>query len=140
MTHDMGSFRIDVEVENPASPGRRRAVRSVLVDTGAELSCVPADVLASLGISRRQLRRFRQADGSVLERWTGSALVYAAGTSATDDIVFGEPGDLTLLGARSLEGLNLRIDPVAKRLTDAGPMPLAAVAWRTGPHFQPNWS
>jgi hypothetical protein len=33
-----------------------------------------------------------------------------------------------LLGARSLEGLNLRIDPVAKRLVDAGPMPLAAVA------------
>ena len=124
----MGSFRIDVELENPAKPGQRRIVRSVLVDTGAELSCFPGDVVASLGIARRQLRHFRQADGSVLERWTGSALVYAVGTSATDDIVFGEPGDLVLLGSRSLEGLNLRIDPVAKQLTDAGPMPLAAVA------------
>ena len=128
MTDDMGSFRVDVEVENPARPGSRREVRSVLVDTGAELSCFPADVLLSLGITRRQRRRFRQADGSVLERWTGSALVYLAGTSATDDVVFAEPGDLVLLGSRSLEGLNLRIDPVAKQLSDAGPMPLAACA------------
>jgi hypothetical protein len=39
------------------------------------------------------------------------------------------PGDLELLGSRSLEGLNLRVDPVAKRLTDAGPMPLAAMGF-----------
>lgn len=43
------------------------------------------------------------------------------------DVVFGEPGDLTLLGARTLEGLNFRIEPVARQLVDAGPAP-AAVA------------
>jgi len=43
-------------------------------------------------------------------------------------VVFGESGDLTLLGARSLEGLNLRVDPVNKRLVDAGPAPAAAAA------------
>ena len=43
------------------------------------------------------------------------------------DVVFGESADLLLLGARTLEGLNLRIDPVSKCLIDAGPMPLAAV-------------
>lgn len=126
MTDEMGSFRIDVEIENPARPGARRSVSNVLVDTGAELSCMPSRILDELGISRRRLLRFRQADGSVFERWTGSALVYAADVSATDDIIFGEPNDLVLLGSRSLEGLNLRIDPVAKRLIDAGPMPLAA--------------
>ena len=125
---DMGSFRIDVEIENPVRPGARHEVRNVLVDTGAELSCLPAQVLDSLGISRRKLLRFRQADGSVLERWTGPAFVYAAGTSTIDEVIFGEPSDLVLLGSRSLEGLNLRIDPVAKRLIDAGPMPLAVVA------------
>ena len=64
----------------------------------------------------------------MLERWTGPAFVYAGGTSATDDVVFGQPGDLVLLGARSLEGLNFRIDPVSKRLVDAGPVPAAAAA------------
>ena len=126
MADDMGSFRIDVELENPAAPGSRREIRSVLVDTGAELSCFPTATLEALGIARRQQRRFRQADGSVLTRWTGPAFVYAAGASTTDEVVFGEAGDLVLLGSRSLEGLNLVIDPVAKRLSDAGPMPLAA--------------
>src|ERR1044072_2201325 len=127
---DMGSFRVDVEVENPAVPGARRVIGNVLVDTGAELSCFPATVLDALGIPRRQARKFRQADGSVLVRATGPAYVYAAGASTTDEVGFGEPGEPTLLGSRSLEELNLRIDPVSKTLSDAGPMPLAPVVPR----------
>jgi predicted aspartyl protease len=125
MVDEMGSFRIDVEIENPAAPGRRELLRDVLVDTGAELSWFPAAALERLGIPRRKIWHFRQADGTVLTRWTGPAFVYAGGTSATDDVVFGEPRDLVLLGARSLEGLNLRIDPVRKTLTHAGPAPAA---------------
>jgi predicted aspartyl protease len=128
MTDDMGTFRVDVEIENPRSPGERRVLRSVLVDCGAELSWIPAHVLDQLGIERRSQWQFRQADGTVLERWTGPAFVYAEGKTATDDVVFGEPGDQVLLGARSLEGLNLRVDPVRKRLVDAGPAPAAVAA------------
>ena len=126
MANDMGTFRVDVELENPARPGERRLVQSVLVDTGAELSWFPATVLESLGITRRKAWRFRQADGSVLSRWSGPAFIYVNGTTATDDVVFGEPDDMVLLGSRSLEGLNLRVDPAAKRLIDAGPAPAAA--------------
>lgn len=126
---DMGSFRIDVEIESMVVPGERRVIRSVLVDTGAELSCLPGGELDSLGIVRRQQRKFRQADGSVLVRWTGAAIVYAAGASTADEVIFGEPGDLVLLGSRSLDGLNLQIDRVAKRLRDAGPMPLAGASY-----------
>jgi predicted aspartyl protease len=122
---DMGTFRINIEIENPASPGSRTSLPSVLVDTGSELSWVPATILESLGIKRRQVSRFRQANGTILERWTGSAWIYAAGTSATDDVVFGEPEDMILLGARTIEGLNLRVDPIAKQLVDAGPAPAA---------------
>ena len=43
MREEMGTFRVDVEIENPARPGQRRTVRSVLVDTGAELSWIPAE-------------------------------------------------------------------------------------------------
>jgi predicted aspartyl protease len=126
LSDDMRTFRIDVEIENPAAPGRRAVARNVLVDTGSELSWFPASMLESLGIQRRKLSRFRQASGSVVERWTGPAFIYAAGTTATDDVVFGGPLDLVLLGARTLEGLNLRIDPVHKALVDAGPAPAAA--------------
>lgn len=126
MAEDMGTFRVDVEIENPARPGKRRTLTSVLVDSGAELSWVPAEALESLGIERYNKWRFRQADGTILERWAGGAFIYVAGKRTTDDVVFGEPGDLVLLGSRTLEGLNFRIEPVTKQLVDAGPAPAAA--------------
>ena len=128
MTGNMGTFRTTVEIENPGRRGERRVLRDVRVDTGAELTWVPAHILESLGVARDKHLRFRQASGTVLERWTGFAIVHAAGTRTADDVVFGEPGDLVLLGARSLEGLNLRVDPVRKELVDAGPAPAAATA------------
>jgi len=128
MFDEMGSLRVEGEVENTLRPGAKHMLRSVLVDTGAELSWFPSDVLDSLGVERRKLSRFRQASGTVLERWTGVASLYLAGTWTVDEVVFGEPGDLVLLGSRSLEGLNLTIDPVNKRLIDAGPAPAAAAA------------
>lgn len=127
MPNDMGSFRVDVELENPARPGQRRTVRSVLVDTGAELSWVPAQVLEALGVEHNNRWLFRQADGTILERWTGSVLVSVAGKRAADEVVFGQPGDLVLLGSRTLEGLNFRVEPVTKQLVDAGPAPAAVV-------------
>jgi len=125
---EMGTFRVDIEIENPVNPGARRVVRNALVDTGAELTWLPAEILESLGIERYTQWRFRQADGTPLERWTGSAFVYVNGRRTADDVVFGEPGDLVLLGARSLEGLNLRVEPATKRLVDAGPAPAAGAA------------
>ncbi|HJQ12918.1 MAG TPA: hypothetical protein VJ840_17945, partial [Gemmatimonadaceae bacterium] len=79
MQPDMGTFRIDIEIENPLTPGARRTVSSVLVDAGAELSWFPAALLESLGIERYAERRFRQADGSILTRWTGLAFVHVEG-------------------------------------------------------------
>ena len=128
MAGDMGTFRVDLEIENPARPGEKRLLQSVLVATGAELSWVPSGVLQSLGVERNNQWRFRQADGTVLERWTGTVVVYLAGKRAGDEVVFGEPGDLTLLGSRTLEGFNLRVEPVTKKLVDAGPAPAAAAA------------
>jgi len=128
MLNDMGTFRVDIELENPARPGDKRTLRSVLVDTGAMLSWVPAEVLESLGVERGETWRFRQADGSVLERRSGAVWLYVAGRRTVDEVVFGEPGDLVLLGARTLEGLNFRVDVTTGRLMDAGPAPAAVAA------------
>ena len=101
-------------------------VRALLVDTGSGLTWVPSPILESLGVVRFKQLRFRQATGQIIERWTGGAVVHAAGTRTIDEVVFGEPGDLSLLGARTLEGLNVVVDPVSRRLVDAGAMPAAA--------------
>ena len=128
MSDEMGTFRVNVEIENPARPGERRLLKSVLVDTGAELSWAPAHVLESLGVERNNIERFRQADGTILERRTGTVVIYVAGKRVGDEIVFGEPGDLVLLGSRSLEGLNFRVDARLRQLVDAGPAPAAVAA------------
>lgn len=126
MTDDMGTFRIAIELENSARRGPRRLVAGVLVDTGSELSWIPAPILESLFIERVKIKHFRQASGAIVERWTGEARVHAAGTVTPDEVVFGEPDDLLILGSRTLEGLNLMVDPVGKRLVDSGPAPAAA--------------
>jgi clan AA aspartic protease len=128
MTPGMGTFRTDVELEHPSRVDNRIVVRAALVDTGAALSWFPRHVLETLEVRPLKQWHFRQADGTVLSRWTAEVRVHVGGTSTIDEVVIGEPGDLVLLGARSLEGLNLRVDPVSMRLIDAGPAPAAVAA------------
>lgn len=59
MADEMGTFRINIEIENPARLGQKRLVRSLLVDTGPEPSWVPAEALESLGVERNSQWRFR---------------------------------------------------------------------------------
>ena len=54
--------------------------------------------------------------------------LYLRGDFTIDEVVFGEPGDLTLLGARTIEGMNLRVDLQEKKLVAAGPILAAAAA------------
>src|ERR1041384_3707540 len=128
MSDDTGLLRIDVEIENHARPGQRATLRGVLVDTGAELSWAPATLLDELGIQRVKRIRFTQADGSPIERWVGFAILRTDIAFTTDEVVFGEPTDLVLLGARTLEEMNLKIDLVEKRLVAGGPMIVAEAA------------
>jgi predicted aspartyl protease len=87
---------------------------------------VPRTVLESLGIRIEKTLRLRTADGRVAQRDIGYALVHAAGVETNDEVVFGEVGDMVLLGSRSLEGMNLRVDAREKRLVDAGPIAAAS--------------
>ncbi len=96
-----------------------------MVDTGSEYTWVPAAILSELGIAPKRTARFSTADGRAVERSIAFANIYAADTSAPDIVVFAEPGDMTLLGARALEGLNVRLDIVRRELVPAGPVPVA---------------
>jgi hypothetical protein len=58
MSGDMGTFHTDIELAHPARPDHRVALRHVLVDTGAELSWVPAATLELLGIERKRFGTF----------------------------------------------------------------------------------
>ena len=125
MMGDVGILRTTIGVESHQRRGDVRDLPETLVDTGSEYTWIPRDVLESLGVGVERAQRFRTADGRVVHRVMGYAIVHAGGTRTSDEVVFAEPGDMVLLGAHTLEGLNLRIDLKAKQLVPAGPVPAA---------------
>ena|SRR5688572_7808536 len=128
MIDDMGIFRTTVAVAHPARPDDQRGIASVMVDTGSEYSWLPRPVLDELGIRSERTDRFRTADGRVLSRDIGFVILYAGGRSTATVVAFAEEGDMILLGAHGLEGLNMRVDLVTRELVSAGPVPAAAAA------------
>lgn len=124
---DMGTFHTTVGIESPLRRGHILELQNVIVDTGTEATWIPRSLLESLGITPERTELYQMADGRILQRNVGYAIVHAGGKATNDDIVFADPTDLVLLGARSMEGLNLRVDPRLKQLVSAGPI-VAAVA------------
>jgi predicted aspartyl protease len=125
---DMGLFRIECKVENVADEARFVVVPSMIVDTGSELTWIPGASLERIGVAPKKRIGFRIADGSAIERRVGYAVIRHETFQTVDEVVFGEPGDLSLLGARTLEGMNVRVEPTTKRLVSAGPIIAAACA------------
>lgn len=128
MVDDMGIFRTTLSLAALATPDDRRDLPDVLVDTGSEYNWLPTALLLELGVSPVRIDRFETADGRVLEREIGFALLYAGGRSTATIVVFAQEGDMVLLGAHGLEGMNLRVDLVRRELIPAGPVPVAAAA------------
>jgi predicted aspartyl protease len=124
MVDDMGIFRTTVAFAPLTQPDKRRELE-VMVDTGSEYNWVPRAILSDLGVEPQDMENFETADGRVLEREVGSALLYAAGRVRATVVVFAEEGDMALLGAIGLEALNLRVDLARRKLVPAGPVPVA---------------
>ena len=126
----MGLFRVACQLENQRDRTRSVRVPDVMVDTGSELTWIRRKHLAEIGIEpEKRDRRFVLANGQQIIRSIGFAVIRVVEELTTDEVVFAEPGDLQLLGARTLEGLNVRVDSTAKRLVAAGPL-LAAGNFR----------
>lgn len=126
MVDDMGILRTTIEMAPLGEPDRRRSIESVMVDTGSEYSWAPEDLLADLRVVPVRVDRFETANGEIVERPVGFALIYVAGRFAPGVVAFARPGDMIRLGAQSLEGLNLRVDLTRRELVPGGPLPAAA--------------
>ena len=125
----MGTFYTGCVVENHLN--RRRLVRipKLLVDTGSEHTWISEASLEKIGVVREKKDLpFVMANGQQITRSVGFAILRVGEHFTIDEVVFGEPGDLLLLGARTLEGLNLAVDARRKQLVAAGPLPVAPVS------------
>jgi len=118
----MGTFEWPVRIASLNSE-RSEAIEAT-VDTGAFYSMAPASLLQDIGVERSDRRRMRLADGRVVDADIGEARVTVNGASVTTLVVFGEDNAPPLLGAYTLEGLALAVDPVDQRLIPCDLLPL----------------
>lgn len=123
----MGTFYARCKLENPSDRSKSVVIPKLLVDTGSELTWVSERMLERIGIGREKKDlRFVLANGQEVTRSVGFAIIRLDKYFTIDEVVFAEPGDLQLLGAHTLEGLNLIIEPARRRLMAAGPLPAAS--------------
>ena len=89
---------------------------SATVDTGANFSMIPANVLDDLGVERAHRAAFELADGSRAEYDVGELRVTVEGQTTHTWAGFAEVGTEPLLGCYAMDGLMLAADPYAGKL------------------------
>ena len=110
----MGTFKWPLRIAS--MDGQQGREVEATVDTGASFTTLPGSLLRELGIEATGKRGFLVADGRRVEMEYGEARATIDGKSVTTIVVFGEDEAPPLLGAYTLEGLALAVDPEAQRL------------------------
>lgn len=122
----MGTFYAKCKIENTVDRRKSAVIPKILVDTGSEHTWIPETILERIDVQREKKDvPFVMANGQILTRSIGFAIIRLDKYFTIDEVVFGEKGDLILLGARTLEGLNLTVHPRSKKLVAGGPLPAA---------------
>jgi predicted aspartyl protease len=117
----VGTFYTRCRIENPSDRIQSVVIPKLLVDTGSEFIWVPEKTLEKIGIRREKKDvAFILANGQEVTRSVGFAINRLDKFFTIDEVVFAAPGDLALLGARTLEGLNLTVEPARRGLVAAG--------------------
>ena len=116
-------FTVKVTISNPGDPTLSTTV-DCLVDTGAAYSQMPGSLLESLGIAPFDQRPVIFADGRRGSRPVGRAEFVVNGRQTPSLVIFGDEAALPRLGAMTLEGLGLGVDPLGRRLVPVD-VPLA---------------
>lgn len=122
----MGIFYTGAKLENIQERDRATTIPRLLIDTGSEYTWIAGSTLEKIGVKREKKDlAFVMANGQQITRSVGFAVIKVDKFFTVDEVVFAEKGDLLLLGARTLEGLNLTVDSRRKKLVASGPLPVA---------------
>ena len=114
----MGSFNVSFGISD--GNGGATCQVTAQVDTGAVHTVLPASLLHRVGVKpRAQPERFTLGDGRVVEWRTGQACIQIEDRDAISPVIFAETEETYLLGATSLQVLNLIPDTSNERLIPA---------------------
>ena len=105
----VGTFDWPIRLDSMNS--ERSLHLDALVDTGSSFTSAPASLLHELGVVPKAKVRMELADGRTAVYDIGEARATVSGRSNTTWVVFGDDGARPLLGAYTLEGLLLTVDP-----------------------------
>ena len=122
----MGTFQWPLRISGMDERETREI--EATVDTGAAYTTLPARFLRELGVEPMGTRRLLLADGRRVDMDYGQAWVAMNGERIVTVVVFGEDDGPALLGAYTLEGLALAVDPVAQKLVPTHLILYAAAA------------
>ena len=122
----MGTFYVGCQIENHINRNKKAKVPKLLVDTGSEFTWINEKTLSKISVSpEKKDVTFVMANGQIITRTVGFAIIRVNKEFTIDEVVFAQKGDMQLLGARTLEGLNLIVDSRSKKLVAAGPVKAA---------------
>ena len=110
----MGTFKWPLCISS--MDGRQAQYIEATVDTRAAYTMLPSSLLRELGVEPMGQRRFLLADGRRVDMDYGRAWATINGSSEVTIVVFGEDEAPPLLGAYTLEGLALVVEPTSQRL------------------------
>jgi len=116
---------IEMVISNPAVPAILEKVE-FLLDSGAIHAVVPTLILEKLGIQPFAEQPYRLIDGTQIMRKKGVVLLRYGERTGASDVIFGEEGDQTLIGALALGSLGLGLHPLTRELMEI-PMMIAGV-------------
>jgi predicted aspartyl protease len=126
----VSAYYVTLVAINPKREELRTPPVRVLVDTGSELSWLPAEALVVIGLTPRRKRLFRMADGKSIQRDVGYGILASEGFETNDEVVFAQPGDCHLLGVRTLEGFGVTVDPLAHKMVATSTLAAASLPLR----------
>jgi predicted aspartyl protease len=131
-------FKVNLVACNPKQREQMTMPLAALVDTGSELTWLPAEALQGIGIEALSLGTVPIAKDITVEREVGYALLRANGSEIAAGVVFARPGDRVRIGTQALAGFGVKMDDRAQRFVSVAtlaafsaknpPQPLARVA------------
>ena len=114
----MGITTVTLKIKNLHDP--KKVIKAdFLVDSGAAYTVLPKDLVEKLGIKDGFEQQFVLADGKVVKRKVGNALIEYQGREVASPVILGKARDSKLLGVLTLEALGLSLDPFERKLYKA---------------------
>ncbi len=111
----MGITKVKLILKNPKHPSQK-VEGDFLVDTGAHYTVLPQALVKKLGLKPSYEQEFSLADGKIVRRSIGGAVIRFQDKELPLPVVLGEKDDNALLGVTTLEGFGLMIDPFKRKI------------------------